>query len=118
MAYNFLKSSHFPYLKISIKVLHRDIKIEALVDTGFDGDIAIPPELVLNGDPPAGYVRWTLASGQTILAPYFMGTIKVGNFRLISIQITVLGDEPIIGRGIIDRFKITLDHGQKVILED
>lgn len=28
-----------------------------------------------------------------------------------------MGDEPLVGRGVTDKFKITFDHGKKVIVE-
>jgi hypothetical protein len=30
--------------------------------------------------------------------------------------ISVLGDEPLVGRGVTDRFAVTLDHGRRVIV--
>src|SRR5262252_9663720 len=35
--------------------------VEALLDTGFDGDVIIPEGLMTNGKPPDSYLRFTLA---------------------------------------------------------
>ncbi len=110
-------SSRFPYLQITIKVLKRSLKVEALIDTGFSGEIVIPPKMIMNGQPPKGYSRWTLADGSTTLAPNFLGTVKIGKFKSIGVSIIALGDEPLIGRGITDKFKVIFDHGRKVIIE-
>lgn len=112
-----LISSRFPYIQVTLQVLNRNIKIETLIDTGFDGDITVPPEVILNGKPPQGYLPWTLANGAKINAPYFLGKVRIGKFEPIDVLITALGDEPLIGRGITDKFKVIFDHGKKVIVE-
>ncbi len=112
-----LTSSRFPYIPITLQVLNRNIKTEALIDTGFDGAVTVPPEMILNGKPPQGYLPWTLADGKKVDAPYFLGKAKIGKFEAINVLITALGDEPLIGRGVTDKFKVTFDHGRKVIVE-
>lgn len=112
-----LTSSHFPYIQAILQVLNRNIKVEVLIDTGFDGDVTVPPEMILNGKPPEGYLPWTLANGSKISAPYFLGKFKVGEFKPLDVLITALGDEPLVGRGITDKFKIIFDHGRKVFIE-
>ena len=37
-----LISAHFPYIPIRIEFGHQSHEVECLLDTGFDGDIAIP----------------------------------------------------------------------------
>lgn len=111
------KSQRFPYIQVILQVLNRSLKVEALVDTGFDGDITVPPKMVLDGKLPNGYLPWTLANGQKVNAPYFLGKIKIGKFKPLKVLITALGDEPLIGRGITDKFKVIFDHGKKVIVE-
>lgn len=112
-----LTSSRFPYVRVTLQVLQRNLKVEVLIDTGFDGDITVPPEMILNGKPPQGYLPWTLANGEEVNAPYFLGKVRIGKFEPVSVLITALGDEPLIGRGITDKFKVIFDHGKKVILE-
>lgn len=110
-------SSHFPYLPLRIKVRRGTHVVEALIDTGFDGDIALPSKMIMNGNPPDGYHRWKLADQSIVVTPYYIGTVGFGKIVLPSVLITVLGNEPIIGRGIIADFKVTLDRGKQVILE-
>jgi hypothetical protein len=47
----------------------------------------------------------------------YRGTIRVGPFGPFRALIAAIGDEPIVGRGITDRLRITLDHGSQVIVE-
>jgi predicted aspartyl protease len=112
-----LRSSRFPYLPVQVDVGQDAVDVEALLDTGFDGDVALPPDLLPSGEPPAGYMMCRLADGSLVAVPVFRGTVKVGSFGVFQAYITALGDEPLVGRGVSDRFRITLDHGRQVIVE-
>ena len=114
---NRLISSRFPYLPITARIEEREATVEALFDTGFDGHIVVPQALIANGQPPRGHLRWTLADGSTVLAPYYLGTIRIGALGPFPALVTVLGDEPLMGREIAARFTITLDHGERVTVE-
>lgn len=111
-------SFHFPYLRVTINVLRRSLKLEVLVDTGFDGDIVVPSKMIMNGQPPSGHSRFILADGSLVFAPYFIGSIKIGKYRPIGVSISCLGDQPLIGRGVTDKFKVIFDHGRKIIVEE
>jgi predicted aspartyl protease len=114
---NRLISSRFPYLPITVRVEEREATVEALLDTGFDGHIVVPAALLTTGHPPRGHLSWTLADGSAVLAPYYLGTIRVGALGPFPALVTVLGDEPLIGRESATHFTITLDHGERVIVE-
>jgi hypothetical protein len=51
-----------------------------------------------------------------VRAAAYLGTVQVGPFAPASCVISVLGDEAIVGRSVTDRFSITFDHGQQVIV--
>jgi predicted aspartyl protease len=110
-------SSRFPYLPLTVTVGHRSIDVEALLDTGFDGDVCLPPTDLMDGDPPDFFEPWTLADESEILAPAFLGEVQVDGFPPFPAVITGVGDEPLVGRGVSDRFSVTLDHGQQLIVE-
>ncbi len=90
-----VESRHFPYLHLGIAFRGRTVEAEALIDTGFDGDVALPAPFVGEVGPPDIEARAWLADGSPI----------------------ALGDEPAVGRGITDRFRLILDHRQQVIVE-
>lgn len=117
MAVSRLTSSRFPYLPVHLEVRRGVHDLEALLDTGFDGDIALPTDLIMNGDPPDGHQRWRLADGSTALAPFYLGIVKLATTELSDIHVTAMGDEPIVGRGIISQFTLILDHGRRVVVE-
>lgn len=112
-----LVSDRFPYLPIRLLFRGKDLEIESLVDTGFDGDIALPPELLAGIGLPDQHQRWVLADGTEVGAHGFFGTAEMAGFAQFPVLVTALGDEPLVGRGITDRFTITLDHGQRVVVE-
>jgi predicted aspartyl protease len=110
-------STHFPYLPLTVRVRGQSAVIEALLDTGFDGDIVVPQDFVNAGEPPDGYLHWTLADGSQVEAAAYLGTAVLGSYGPFDVVINALGDEPIVGRSFSDRFTITLDHGHQVIVE-
>ena len=110
-------SSNFPYLPVQIIVNENVYKIEALIDTGFDGAIVLPPKLFSNGKSPKRYVDCKLADNSVIEVPIYIGSIKLSDKKINSITVLIMGDEPIIGRSIIKHFKVILDHGRKIVVE-
>ncbi|MBM3943841.1 MAG: hypothetical protein FJ316_13230 [SAR202 cluster bacterium] len=111
-------SHEYPYLPVAVELRGRTVRSSALIDTRFSGSLVVPatwldPSLGL----PDGYGRWELADGRAVRAPVYLGSVEiVGLVRIPQIVITVLGNEYVIGRRILDRFEITLDRGQKLIL--
>ena len=117
-------SSHFPYLPISLHLTRagqREIvaDFDALVDTGFDGDIILPENLLGIRRSPDAYLTWTLADGSEVESPAYTGYLLVPGLGTqpmpMDVIVSILGDEPIIGRGVTDRMSVTFDHGQRVI---
>jgi len=110
-------SSRYPYLPIRLTIRGQIQAVEALLDTGFDDDVIVPDSLLISLGWPDGYLRWTLADDSQVNSPSYFGTVDVGTFGPYHVAISILGGEPIVGRGLADRFAITLDHGQRVIVE-
>lgn len=110
-------SFHFPYLLINISIKRKNFELEALLDTGYDGGVVLPPKLISNGEVSGWLVDCKLADDSIIEVPAYIGLVKIGNKKLNNITVLIMGDEPIIGREVIKHFKVTLDHGRKIILE-
>jgi hypothetical protein len=71
-------SAHFPYIPVTVVLNKRTETVEALLDTGFDGDLIIPEGMMTNGKPPDSYLRFTLADQATsVLAPAYLGRVEV-----------------------------------------
>lgn len=115
-----LVSARFPYLPLTLRVRRYTTTVLALLDTDFDGDVVLPLDLLPPGLAPDAYFRWMLADGTRIQAPTYDGTVdgtvELGRFGPFEVVISVLGDEPLVGRGVTDRFAVTLDHGRRVIV--
>jgi clan AA aspartic protease len=92
-------------------------EVQALLDTGFDGFVIVPPDLIADREPPDAQLQYALADGSIVTASVYRGTVQVGSLGPFRVIVTLLGDEPIIGRQLIERFTITLDHGARVIVE-
>ena len=112
-----ISSIHFPYIPVKITVVENNYNLEALVDTGFNGQVILPPNMFTNGQLPPKFVTCKLADNSIVEMPIHRGTLKLGDKKLNEIMILIIGDEPIIGREVIKHFKVTLDHGRKIILE-
>jgi predicted aspartyl protease len=112
-----LVSPRFPYLPLHLAVGSTTLDVEALLDTGFDGDVAVPANFAAEGIGPAGTMTCRLADGSPVAAPIYRGTVSVGSFGPFPVYVITLGDELLMGRGVSDRLRITLDHGQWLIIE-
>src|SRR4051812_517601 len=89
----------FPYVPVRIEVQQRIADVDALLDTGFDGDVAVPDGLVTNGQVPDGYSQWTLADDADVLAPYYLGTVGLDGHGPFPAMVVVLGGELLVGAG-------------------
>ena len=110
-------SLKFPYLPIKVVIAKGTFKLNALLDTGYDGGVVLSPNLVTNGKPSEWIVDCQLADDSIIQAPAYLGSVTLGSKKLDNIAVLIMGDEPMIGQQVIKHFKVTLDHGQKVIVE-
>ena len=110
-------STRFPYLPIRLVVNRQAIEVEAFLDTGFDGDVVMPRPLMSTTASPDSYLYWALADGSSVRAPAYLGTVEMKPLGSFPVVVTILGDEPLIGRRLTDRFRVILDHGARVIVE-
>jgi len=72
-----LVTGRFPYVELTIHLPTRTISIEALLDTGFDGSIALPVAALPELDRPAGFRDWEMADGTVVRAPYIVGMANI-----------------------------------------
>lgn len=112
-----VEGERYPYLPVSFTLEGQARGVEALVDTGFDGDFSIPPALLPAGAAPYDYQVWRTAFESQRETPIYYGTVRVGDLDPVPARIAALGTEPILGRGVIDRYRVTFDHGERVAVE-
>lgn len=113
-----LTSSRFPYLPIRVELRGRQYEVEALLDTGFNGHVALPPQLIPTGARPDGYVDGELADGSVVDLACYRGGVAVGEQVLVPAVVVAMGTEPLVGRAVTDNFTVILDHGRELILEE
>ncbi|MBM3995793.1 MAG: clan AA aspartic protease [Planctomycetes bacterium] len=76
-------------------------RITAVIDTGFDGFLSLPPALVADLGLPWDHQTYaTLAAGSEILVDMFLGSI-VWNRRQRLIDIDESDTEPLVGTGLL-----------------
>lgn len=114
-----LVSHRFPYIPIRVNALGINFEGFALIDTGLEGGVVLPLSYLPTDVPPERLTRWIFADGSRRSAPIYRGRVALGEFPLLPfpIEITILGNEPIIGAQVIRHFSVILDHGRRVIVE-
>jgi predicted aspartyl protease len=104
---------------VPIRVAARghDVDAEALFDTGFTGHVVLPPGVIPASAPPDSWLQYGLADGSVVTAPVYRADVSVGPFGPFRAVLTLLGNEAIVGRALMDRFTITLERGTRIIVE-
>ena len=114
-----MTSNDFPYLSIRIAIRDLEVRCLALIDTGFTGDLVVPEGSVPQdfGEPDHEQI-YRVADDRFTRALMFYGELEViGLPPVENITVAVLGSKYLIGLGIIERYVVTLDHGERVIVE-
>jgi len=88
--------------------------VEALVDTGFNGEVAIPAATLRVRPSVLGNLDIRMADGSEVSVPVYLGTIQIGSRRIGPVTMLMLGDEPIIGLGVITQFRVVIDHDESI----
>lgn len=112
-----LVSSRVPYIPVTVTFGGRTERIDALLDTGFEGDLVVPEFLALQADDPDGEQVLQLADGSRIVRSFYRGSITVGQLGAFPGLVVALGEECLMGLRLASRFAVTLDHGRRVIVE-
>ncbi len=108
----------YPYIPIRVQIRRWESEALALLDTGFTGELVIPESVLFHLGIPDDHTDVEVADNRIIPAPAFLGAIEIiGLDPIPDVHITVLGDEYILGLGILDLYKVTFDHGERVIIE-
>ena len=58
-----------------------------------------------------------LADGSRVVAAIYYGTVQIGGLPAVPADITTVGDEALLGRGVTDRFHLIFDHGRTLTAE-
>ncbi len=80
--------------------------------------MVIPYSAIVSGlgDPDTS-TNWYLADGSIVESPVYVGSLEIKGLQTLpEIVISVLGADYILGRNVIDRFEVILDHGQRLTI--
>ena len=112
------QSKNYPFLSVGIHIGNWQFETSAPVDTGFQGSLVIPTTVLdLGLGNPDSSSNWVLANGMIVEAPVHIGDLEIfGLAPIPNIVVTVLGTDYILGRRVIDRFEVILDHGERLIV--
>lgn len=107
-----------PFLPVELAGLHRTVTLQALVDTGFDGDLCIPLAMAMTIGlelKDADYVE--LADGSIRRELIFRGTVRVGDLSPREGEIVLTDSEqPLIGAGMFEGLRLEIDYGALTVL--
>ena len=106
----------FPCLSVRFQVRGVAFDEIAVLDTGFEGGIAVPQAILKDVGLPVGRVRLELVGGNQISVPFYYGSWQIGDLGPFPVRIDVVGDEVLIGQRAIAYLTVTLDHGRRVIV--
>lgn len=114
-----VESRRVLYAPITVRaaLAARELEFEALVDPGYTGYVVVPRGSFTTGEALRHRLRLQLADGSTVLAPAYLGVLRIGNTTLADIAITELGDEAIMGMQVMNHFTLTIDHGRTLSLQ-
>jgi predicted aspartyl protease len=112
-----LISRRLPCIPLRVHTRREDVDLDALLDTGFDGALLLPPTVLSSIPRQFGTFSGRLADGAEVLAPAYWADVSIGPVRIERVAVVSLGDKPMIGRRLISRFRVTLDHGARAIVE-
>ncbi|MGD9891508.1 MAG: hypothetical protein AB7R89_10960 [Dehalococcoidia bacterium] len=110
-------SSRFPFIPIELAIDGHSYALDAMLDTGFDGDVVVPADLLGSEVLASDQLRVRLADGSGMVLPAHFGTARIGEWEIADVMVYVLGDVPLVGTNRIRHFIVTLDHGRRVIVE-
>jgi len=113
-------SLRVPYITIRIRILGGgpEIETDALVDTGYDGHLILPV-IRLPDEVEPFTQRWLQsADGHLSRLPIYRGEVEIVGLPAILPCSTVIGgSEVLLGRKILDSFRVTFDHGREIVVE-
>jgi predicted aspartyl protease len=113
-----LVSQDYPYLQIKITVRNFNFSLRAFLDTGFTGHVVLPEMFANQLGLADAFMTTRLADGTEKKFPAYRGGVEIVGVGVVYMaRLTLVGDECLLGQGIIRRLKVTFDHGSQIVVE-
>lgn len=115
-----IKSGH-PTVKIIFRLLNQpDFTIEFVIDTGFTGDLSLPPAAVNVMDLPFLYeLPANLANNTWVDIPIHEAVILWNREERV-VNVLATGRRPLLGTGLLDGYELTVQftEGGLITIDD
>ncbi len=96
--------ARFPRARLTLPGEDGPLVVEFIVDTGFDGELALPPELARRLDAEiAGRQSLALADGTTIISPYFRVALDWEDEERLT-EVLLLDGNPLLGVQLLEGY--------------
>ncbi|MBI3538613.1 MAG: hypothetical protein HY070_13785 [Chloroflexi bacterium] len=111
------KHSPYPYLRASCRVHGHEFDVLGFVDTGYDGGLVIPKSQRIGLPKSMSIIPIQLGDGTRTSAEEFVGTLVVEDMQL-EVTVLFLGNEYLIGREVVDQFRLCFHRGEYLEIEE
>jgi predicted aspartyl protease len=110
--------ARYPSLAFRLTVGSVVIDGFGLLDSGFEGFMAVPIEVVASLPAPEYRQEAETVSGEFLAVPVWFGSAELADVPgAFDVRVIAIGDEFLIGLQTMNQFRITLDHGRRVLVE-
>ncbi len=89
----------------------------ALADTGYNGGVIVPERECDNLGHRDGFSKLRLADEERIDVELFQSAVSLKDREMV-VKAVVVGNQFIVGREVLDHFRVCFDHGQRVEIEN
>lgn len=111
-------SERFPFVEVAWEVRDQRSNAFTFLDSGFDGFLMLSANWLGQLGTSDRVDWWQLADGSSVAAPTYFRTVRiVGLDNVIRCSISVIGNEVIVGLDLVRHYLVTLERGQRVIVE-
>src|SRR5574341_730842 len=111
------QSASFPRVEIQIRIGSLKAHVSAMVDTGFGGGILLPLRERDKLGTRDGFTNLRLANDDRITVELFQAMVGLKDREMI-VRAVVSGSEFVVGREVLNHFRVCFDHGKSVEIED
>ena len=113
-----VRAGRYPSLQVRFSIDGDTNEAIALVDTGCDVHLVVPQSLIARLPLPIRERRMRTVSDEVVTVPSYLGLIQIREVD-VSMEglIAALGTEYLLGLPLLNHYRVTFDHGERVIVE-
>jgi clan AA aspartic protease len=107
-------------VEVDVAFAGRTVPTIAIIDTGYNGYLTLPSELITElGLPFAGYRSGTLADGSTVVLDVYLAAV-IWHQSQTEVLVAQAAGRPLIGMSLLQGSRLTIDaiEGGDVVIEE